>query len=103
MHMRKKHLFLKAKLTEFANTDALPPDERAERRGTLESGKTANVILFFFRVLKSIFKRGVSKFYVKTSFDHNFSRLARIAPRFCRVAKLEELNNFCLDRNKGYP
>ena len=44
MHMIKKHLFLKAKLIEFASTDALPPDERAQRRGTLESGKTANVI-----------------------------------------------------------
>ena len=42
MHMRKKHLFLKAKLIEFASTDALPPDERAQRRGGLESGKTAN-------------------------------------------------------------
>ena len=38
-----------------------------------------------------------------TSFDHIFSRPARIELKFCTVAKLEELNNFCLDQNEGYP
>ena len=48
------------------------------------------------------FERGGFKVLYKTSFDHNFSRPARIELKFCTVAKLEELHNFCLDRNKGY-
>ena len=49
------------------------------------------------------FERGGFKVLHKTSFDHNFSRPARIELKFCTVAKLEELNNFCLDQNEGYP
>ena len=49
------------------------------------------------------FERGGFKVLYKTSFDHNFSRPARIELKFCTVAKLEELNNFCLDQNEGYP
>ena len=43
------------------------------------------------------FQRGSFKMLYKTHFDHNFSRPARIELKFCTVAKLEELNNFCLD------
>ena len=49
------------------------------------------------------FQRGSFKMLYKTHFDHNFSRPARIELKFCTVAKLEELNNFCLDQNEGYP
>ena len=49
------------------------------------------------------FERGGFKVFYKTSFDHNFSRPARIELKFCTVAKLEELNNFCLDQNESYP
>ena len=49
------------------------------------------------------FERGGFKVLYKTSFDHNFSRPARIELKFCTVAKLEELNNFCLDQNESYP
>ena len=49
------------------------------------------------------FETGSFKVLYKTSFDHNFSRPARIELKFCRVAKLEELNNFCLDQNESYP
>ena len=49
------------------------------------------------------FQGGSFKMLYKTHFDHNFSRPARIELKFCTVAKLEELNNFCLDQNEGYP
>ena len=64
MHMRKKHLFLKAKLTEFANTDALSPDERAQRRGGLESGKTANET----QILSGFFDRFSKRVWNETRF-----------------------------------
>ena len=36
-------------------------------------------------------------------FDHNSAPSARIEPRFCTVAALGEMKNFCLDRFEGYP
>ena len=35
--------------------------------------------------------------------DINVFQKVEIELKFCTVAKLEELNNFCLDQNEGYP
>ena len=71
-------------------------------RGPLRAAKLQPKFKFYPDFLVD-FERGGFKVLYYTSFDHNFSRPARIELKFCTVAKLEELNNFCLDQNEGYP
>ena len=71
-------------------------------RGPLRAAKLQPKFKFYPDFLVD-FERGGCKVLYKTSFDHNFSRPARIELKFCTVAKLEELNNFCLDQNESYP
>ena len=46
---------------------------------------------------------GYAFFNFLLHIDHNFSKSARINFWFCTVAKLEKLNNFCLDRKYNCP
>ena len=55
-----------------------------------------------FCVQKSFVHRFCLVFLLENWHGHNFSRLARIEPSFCTVAKLEELNNFYLDCFESY-
>ena len=71
-------------------------------RGPLRAAKLQPKFKFCPDFLVDFEREGFKVLY-KTSFDHNFSRPARIELKFCTVAKLEELNNFCLDQNESYP
>ena len=97
------HVFIKAIWSHWeVNTLLFHQMREHKDGGALRAAKLRTKLKFCPDFLID-FERGGFKVLYKTSFDHNFSRPARIELKFCTVAKLEELNNFCLDQNESYP
>ena len=91
--MKKKLILNKFSLRYLESFDVLSPYERAHRLGGPETMKNCK--------RNSIFSDFFSQNSNRKMLDHNFSRSTRIEPSFGTVAKLNELNNFYLDRFEG--